>query len=245
MDPSVDNVRQDGEDDLAVGSALSEEERQRVHEALSAEYSLLMSALSTTWSASLTRTSIFLFTLSSAGIALGFAAQGGIDRGPFRGLALVVLPLVLFLGVATFVRLVQLQRESTVYVTGLNRIRFFLQQSAPASRPYFVLPAHDDAVAIYRSPGTGMTRRPPKNMLRHLVVQTQGIVGVVTGAVAAAFGGLAAAPAGILAAGGVAVAAFVVTLAALLLYWQRSLTELTASIRPINPTPPSEIDAPF
>lgn len=224
---------------------MSEEDRQRVHGALSEEYSLLMSALTTTWAASLTRTSIFLFTLSSAGIALGFAAQGGIDQGPFRGLALVVLPLVLFLGVATSVRLVQLQRESIVYITGLNRIRFFLQRSAPASRPYFILPTHDDAAAIFRSPGTGMMRRPPRHMLRHLVVQTQGIVGVVTAAVAAAFGGLAAAPAGTVAAGGAAVAAFVVTLAMLLVYWERSLAELTASIRPINPTPPGEIDAPF
>ena len=216
-----------------------------MHDALSAEYSLLTSLLSTTWSASLTRTSIFIFSLSSAGIALGLAVQGGTDRGLFRGLALVVLPIVLFLGIATFVRLVQLQREAMVYITGLNRIRYFLQQTAPASRPYFILPPHDDPVAIYRSPGTGMIRRPPKNALRHLVVQTQGIVGVVTAAVAGAFGGLAAAPTGTVVSAGVASAAFLVTLTALLVYWRRSFAELTRSIQPINPITPEEIDAPF
>jgi hypothetical protein len=41
-------------------------------------------------------------------------AQGGLDQAPFRTLALVVLPLVLFLGIATFVRLVRVQRESVV-----------------------------------------------------------------------------------------------------------------------------------
>ena len=224
---------------------LSAEDRDRVREVLSAEYSLLTTALNTAWSASLTRTSIFLFTLSSAGIALGFAAQAGIDRGPFRGLALVVLPLVLFLGVATFVRLVQLQRESMIYVLGLNRIRHFLQESVPASRPYFILPGYDDAVAIYRSPGTGMTKRPPKHNLLHLIVQTQGIVGVVASAVAAAFGGLATAPLGIGVAAVVAAIAFVTTLAALFVFWQRSLAELTGSIRPVNPTPADQIDAPF
>ena len=227
------------------GVALTDDDRERVQDVLKAEYSLLTTLLNTVWSASLVRTSIFLFTLSSAGIALGFAAQGGIERGPFRGLALVVLPLVLFLGIATFVRLVQLQRESTVYITGLNRIRHFMQESAPASVPYFVLPAYDDAVAIYRGPGTGMTRMPPRNTLVHLVVQTQGIVGVVTAAVAAAFGGLATAPADFTVGAAVAALGFVGTLTALLAYWQRSLSELARSIRPMRPTPPDKMGAPF
>jgi hypothetical protein len=110
-------------------------------------------------------------------------AQGGLDQAPFRTLALVVLPLVLFLGIATFVRLVQVQRESVVYITGLNRIRHFFQESAPVSRPYFVLPANDDEAAMYRSIGAGN--------------------------------------------------------------WQRSLATLRAAIRPIHPTPPGEMDAPF
>jgi len=57
-----------------------------------------------------------------------------------------------------------------------------------------VLPANDDEAAAYRSIGAGMNRRPPRSALLYLVVQTQGIVGIVAGSVAAAFGGLAAAP---------------------------------------------------
>jgi hypothetical protein len=172
-------------------------------------------------------------------------AQGGLDQAPFRTLALVVLPLVLFLGIATFVRLVQVQRESVIYVTGMNRIRHFFQERAPGSRPYFVLPANDDETALYRSFGTGMNRRPPRRALLYLVVQTQGIVGVLAGAVAAAFGGLAAAPAGAGVAWVVAALAFAATVAALFTYWQRSLATLRAAIRPIHPTPPDEMDAPF
>lgn len=233
-----------GHDAATAGDVPSDTDRERTQQALSAEYSLLTSALSTAWSASLTRTSIFIFTLSSAGIALGFAAQGGIDRGPFRGLALVVLPVILFLGIATFVRLVQLQRESIVYLTGLNRIRHFLQEWAPSSRPYFVLPPYDDAAAIFRSPGSGMGRHPPRNTLLHMVVQTQGVVGVITAAVAAAFGWLGAAPASAAVAAVLAAVAFVGTLAVLLAYWQRSLAELRNSIRPIHPTPQGD-DPPF
>jgi hypothetical protein len=83
---------------------------------LTAEYTVLMTALGTAWSASLTRTSLFLGVLSAAGVALGFASQGGMETSTFLGVALAVLVLVLFLGVATFVRLVQVQRESMVYL---------------------------------------------------------------------------------------------------------------------------------
>lgn len=203
---------------------------------LTAEYTVLMTALGTAWSASLTRTSLFLGVLSAAGVAFGFASQGGMETSTFLGVALAVLVLVLFLGVATFVRLVQVQRESMVYLVGMNRIRFFFQQSVPATRPYFVLSVHDDLPGLYRSIGTGMSWRPPRFELLHLTVQTQGIVGVVTALVAAGCAGLAASPLGGGVAWVLAVIAFAVTLAALFAYWQRSLAELRARIRPLNPT---------
>ena len=224
----------------------TDEERGKAKEVLAAEYSLLGALLGATWSASLSRTSIFLITLSSAGIALGFAAQGGIEDGPFWGIALVVLPIVLFLGVTTFVRVVQLQREAIIYIAGLNRIRRFMQDSAPAAAPYFVLPRHDDFAATFRSPGTGMAGRPPRFQLLNLIAQTQGIVGVITSAVAAAFAGMAAAPLGpVVAIAVVSPLAFVLVLAALMVYWQRSLRDVVSSMRPLYPTPPEELDAPY
>jgi hypothetical protein len=95
-------------------------------EVLATEYNVLMVALSAAWSASLTRTSLFLGVLSAAGVAFGFASQGGMEASTFLTLALLVLVLVLFLGGATFIRLVEVQRESMVYITGMNRIRHFL-----------------------------------------------------------------------------------------------------------------------
>jgi hypothetical protein len=230
---------------LTSAHEMTPEERQAVSDVLGNEYTILMSALNAAWSASLVRTSIFLVALSAAGEALGFVAQEGLGSAPFTNLALVVLPLVLFLGIATIVRLVQVQRESLVYNVGLNRIRHFFQEVAPASRPYFVLPAHDDELARYQSIGTGMSRRPPRRRLPYLVVQTQGIVGVVTAAVAAGIGGIALSTAGALAAGVAAAVAFVATLMVLFTYWQRSLAEIQSAVKPLYPTPPDEVDAPF
>jgi hypothetical protein len=95
---------------------MSPEERQVAGLAMTAEHSVLMIALGAVWSASLARTSLFLGVLSAAGLALGFASQAGVDRTDFIALTVVALLVVLFLGVATFVRLVQVQREAVVYI---------------------------------------------------------------------------------------------------------------------------------
>lgn len=224
---------------------LSDEERQRLAGPLQAEYGLLMAALGAAWSASLVRTSLYLGVLSAAGVALGFASGGDVTGGSFVTLSLLVLPMLLFLGVATFVRLVQVQRESVVYITGLNRIRRFLADGAPAVLPLLVLPVHDDQPALYRSVGTGMQRRPPRFPILHLVAQTQGIVGVVTAVVAASFVGLALAGWNAAVAWVLAAIVFVLTVVILFVYWQRSLAELQAGIVPLYPTPPEEIGAPF
>jgi hypothetical protein len=219
------------------------DEQAKVTAVLTAEYSVLTAALTAAWSASLTRTSLFLVVLSASGVALGFAAPAGGEN--LRVHALIALPLLLFLGMTTFVRVVQLQRESAVYITGQNRIRRFFADSVPAARPYFVLPLHDDRAALFRSPGTGMSRRPPRFPILNLIVQMQGLVGVVTASVAAVFGGIAFLPFGLTAGWLGAAAGFVAMIVALFAYWRRSLNELWSSLESRYPTPPDEVDAPF
>jgi hypothetical protein len=225
--------------------AMSPEERQVAALAFTAEHSVLMIALGGVWSASLVRTSLFLGVLSAAGLALGFASQAGVQRTDFIALTVVALLVVLFLGVTTFVRLVQLQREAVVYIAGQNRIRHFFVEAAPTIRPYFILPTHDDPAAMYRSVGTGMNRRPPRYALLNMIAQTQGIVGVITGAVAAAIAGLALAGTSPIVSWVAALVALLLTVAVLFVYWQRSLAEIQAAIRPLSSTPADELGAPF
>jgi hypothetical protein len=230
---------------MATEASPTAAEQASVLQVLTVEYGVLLNALIAAWNASLSRSSIFLAVVSASGIALGFAAQGGVDRPGFTTLALVVLPLVAFLGITTFVRLVQVQREAAVYLTGMNRIRRFFVEYAPAAARYLVLPTHDDASAMARSIGTGMALRPARRALLPLLAQTQGIVGVVTGVINAAVVGLALGllvPVGLLPWLG-AVLAFGLTLVVLFGYWLRSLATLRARIDSRYPTPPEEIDA--
>lgn len=142
-------------------------------------------------------------------------------------------------------RLVQLQREAVVYIAGQNRIRHFFVESAPTIRPYFILPVHDDAAAMYRSVGTGMNRRPPRYPLLNMIAQTQGVVGVITGAVAASIAGLALSWTNPLVSWLAAGAGLLVTVVILFVYWQRELAEIQAAIRPLSSTPADELGAPF
>lgn len=210
---------------------------------LVAEYAVLAGMLAAAWSASLVRTSLFLGVLSAVGVALGFASQAGGGMGPtFTVFALVALAPALFLGIATFARTVEVQREAIVYIIGMNRIRFFMTESVPASLPYLVLSTHDDEHGVYRSQGTGIRLRPPRHRLVFALVQTQGIVAVMCSAVAGVIGALAASLMSPVLAWVVGGAAFAATLVAMLASWSRSLAQLRAATRPLNPTPPDGTD---
>jgi len=221
-------------------------EQSALSDVLREEYGLLATMLASVWSASLLRVSMFLGVVSAIGVALGFATQAGDASGPtFAVFALVALPLALFLGLGTFVRTIELQREAYVYIAGMNRIRHAMAEAVPASRPYLVLSIHDDPAGVYRSQGTGIHLRPPRHRLVFALVQTQGIVGVICGALAGITGALATAWLSPVLSWAVGVVAFVVVVVALLRYWTRSFAQIEEAVRPLFPTPPDAIDAPI
>jgi hypothetical protein len=236
------------ESNQATATGIGVDYAKLVADVLRGEYQVLLTSLTSGWSISMLRTSLFLGVLSAAGVALGFAAQaGGLASPTFLGFALVVLPVTLFLGLTTFARLVQIQRESIVYITGMNRIRHYLAANVAGIEPYLVLSVHDDELGLFRNLGTGMFRKPPRFLLAFALVQTQGIVAVISSVIAALVGLLGARALGAPEVLALVIAAlvFVVAIVALLWYWQRSINELRRAIRPLFPTPPDAIDAPF
>ena len=221
-------------------------ERAAMSEVLRSEYAMLGMMLTSVWYASLFRVSLLLGVVSAIAVALGFAAQvGGVSGSRFTEFALVALPLALFLGLATFARTVELQREAFVYVAGMNRIRHAMADAVPAARPYLVLSIFDDAPGVYRSQGSGIRMRPPRVRLASAIHQTQGIVGVISAAIAGIIGGIATAAFDPALAWGAAAIAFAVVLLALFTYWNRSIAELQRAIHPMFPTPRGAINDPI
>jgi hypothetical protein len=117
---------------------------------------------------------------------------------------LLLLPVVLFLGLATYARLSVINTQDGQLVIGMNRLRHGYLDIAPDLEPYFITGQHDDLDGIMQTYAMGrdeLRRGVPIQVL----ASTPGIVAVIDGVVAGVLGGLVAHTAGLAAAASVAV----------------------------------------
>lgn len=185
------------------------------------EQSSLLSTRSLTWTESFSRAAMFLATLSAAIIGLALAAQATSFERSFLWFALVVLAVVLFLGLATFLRLVAVNSEDALWVQGLNRLRHACLELAPGMECYFVAATHDDESGVLRTFGAAPSVR---GLYHHVFVTTPAVVGVIDGVLAGSLAATIAMLARLATAWSVAVglAVFVVVTVALTAYQLRS-----------------------
>jgi hypothetical protein len=90
---------------------------------LSTEHWSLLASRSLAWNESFSRAGMFLTTLTGAIVALALVAQASAFGEGFTLFALVILPVVLFIGLATFLRLGVANYHEAMCVIGMNRIR--------------------------------------------------------------------------------------------------------------------------
>ena len=121
-------------------------------------------------------------------IALALVGQATDFGTGFVAFALVLLPVVYFLGVSTFARLGQINYEDAVWMQGMNRIRHAYLELAPELEPYFVTSSYDDGEGILQSL---VAARPPMSPLQPFFA-IPGVVAVVDSVVAGAIAGIAA-----------------------------------------------------
>ncbi len=202
---------------------------------LSTEHWSLLATRSLAWNESFSRAGMFLTTLSGAMVALALVAQGSGFSDDFATFALVVLPITLFVGVTTILRLGAANTNDAICVKGMNRIRGAYLEIAPGLERYFVMSAHDDAR------GTAMTSGVLPGSLVQLLAGTPTLVMVLNATLAAVIAALivlrlhAGTPLA-LAVGGVV---FVVTFAAHLRYGRQAIARYQRSADPaVFPSPP-------
>jgi hypothetical protein len=210
---------------------------------LSTEHWSLLASRSLAWNESFSRASMYLSTLSGSLVALGLI--GGVDgfKDAFYVVALVVLPVVLFVGVGTWLRMGATNYHDALAIYGMNRIRGAYLEIAPDLAPYFVMGVHDDP------PGIEITMAVPPGTptIVHLIAGTPTLVIVLNGIVAGAIAAVA-----LIRAVGVAgivtvAAALIVSLAAIgfqLAVARRNILRVQAMVRPMFPTPPSGPERP-
>ena len=159
------------------GERLSPDLRLQI---LTTEHWSLLSTRALSWNEAFSRATMFLSALTGAVVALALVAGvTGFDRG-FVTFALLVLPVVLFAGVGTFRRLIEINREDVRWVVGMNRLRHAYLEAAPELRPYFVTAWTDDEAGIMTTFGA----RPGRGSFAHEFVTTPGLIAVVDGALA-------------------------------------------------------------
>jgi len=154
---------------------------------LATEHWSLLATRSMSWSESFSRAGMFLTVLSGAVVALALVAQATAFGQAFVLFALLLLPVVLFVGGATFVRLVEVNNEDVHWVYGMNLLRHAYLDMEPDLKPYFVSGFEDDAAAIVRTYGSHGTG----SALLHGLVTTPATIAFVNAVVAAALAAIA------------------------------------------------------
>jgi hypothetical protein len=206
---------------------------QQLLTALTTEHFTLQGARSQTMSESSARASVYVFSVSSVLVALGFIAQISEVGDVFDVFALTVLPTLYLLGVVTFIRLVECGAEDFLYGLAINRIRHHYKQVAGDQADLFLLSGHDDPAGVFANMGLQVEGRNPIFAFSSAVNVINGVVGGA--AVAIAVGAVFDAPLG------VATAVGVVTAIASFLFWlrhaDRMLDASAAETEPLFPTP--------
>ena len=120
---------------------------------LATEHWSLLATRSLSWNEAFARSTMFLSLLSGAVVALALVAQASQFGEAFVVFALLALPVVLFVGVATYIRLLEINNEDYVWVRGMNRLRGAYLEIDPGLAPYFITGVTEDAVGIFRTFG--------------------------------------------------------------------------------------------
>ena len=160
---------------------------------MSTEHWSLLASRSLAWTEVFARASMFLSALSFATVALALAGQASGFGEEFRIFALIVLPVVLFLGFTTTLRMDNANHHDTMCVIGMNRIRAGYLEMAPDLERFFVMGTTDDIAGIGKTMG-GLPNRP---FFVDIFAATPTLVSVLNAVVAATIVALGAIQIGI------------------------------------------------
>ena len=172
----------------APGGPETDAELSRRAQLLATEHWSLLATRSLSWNEAFSRTSMFLSTLSAATVALALAGPAMSFGSAFALFALIVLSVTLFLGVATYVRLLQVNNEDLYWVTGMNMLRGEYTRLVPGIEKSFVAGHTLDVPGIARTFGAFDVTSNPSPL--HMLITTPAIVGVISSAIAGVIVGL-------------------------------------------------------
>jgi hypothetical protein len=209
---------------------------------LMSEHASLTASRSLAWNESFSRGGMFLSSLSGVIVGLALIAQGSGFGDAFVIFAMVLLPIALFIGVTSYVRMGAANYTDAVCVVGMNRIRAGYLEIAPDLERFLVMSPFDDADGIDQT----MTSPPGGSRMLQLIAGSPTLVGVLDAVIAGALASLVGLRLGLStpSIGLMGVVAFIVTIAAHAQYAAQNIRRSVASFLPAFPRPAPRDAAP-
>ena len=207
---------------------------------LATEHWSLLATRSLTYNEALSRVTIFLAILSGALIALALVAQADRFGPTFISIAIPMLAVVMFTGIATISRLMALNRDDYRWVIGMNRLRHAYLELHPELAPHFVASPYDDLPGALQTLGIDdLTVGRRLGSVLHVPQTLPGMLTVIVAAVGGAIGALAALAFAVPppAIGLAAAAAFVLGVVLMGIWGRRSIKRFGPSLEPRFPSP--------
>jgi hypothetical protein len=208
---------------------------------LATEHWSLLATRTLTYNESLSRVTIFLSILSGAVITLALVAQVSRFGPAFIAIAIPLLSIVVFTGISTIGRLMQLNADDFRWVVGMNRLRRAYLDLHPELGPYFITGLYDDLPGALQTLGYRTVTSRRVGSVLHTLQTLPGMLSVIVASVVGAIGALAALAVGLPSPGGVLVsgAAFVIAMVWLTSWGRRGLRRHDPSLEPRFPSPGS------
>ena len=206
---------------------------------LATEHWSLLATRALTYQEALGRVNIFLAVLSGAVIALALIAQADRFGSTFFAIAIFMLAVVFFVGVATVRRLLMLNHDDYKWVAGMNRLRHAYLDLHPELEPYFITSHFDDLAGNLKTLGLEPASAPLLGTVFHGLVTLPGMLGVIVASVGAAIAGLAAAGFGAPTSVDLLIGTLAFAASLVVIFWSssRSYRYYGPSVEPRFPTP--------
>jgi hypothetical protein len=202
---------------------------------LASEHANLATTRAMIWNEIFSRSAMYLATLSGAIVALALVGQQSAFGETFSNFAILILPLVLFIGFATWLRMHTSNAIDAYCVIGMNRIRATYVKLAPELQSAFVMGITDDVVGVGRTMGS----HAGSPSVLTIISATPVIILTVNSAVLGVLTGLVAGRIGLPFAGVVALAALAFAIAVItqLRHARRHIARTQAANAPRFPRP--------
>lgn len=161
----------------------AEKQHPQILQIMNTEHYNLQAARAVATSEAISRSTLFLSTVSTTLVALALIGQLSRLGTAFFVFALLLFPSLFFLGLVSLERAILTTIEDNICLRGINRIRHLYVELVPQVQDYFLLSTHDDPLTYLQ----GLNLRHPR---WQLFLTAAGMIAVIDSLLGAIFVGL-------------------------------------------------------